>query len=125
MIETAARPAIGREFALTRTFDAALEQVWHAFTRPEHLKHWWGPRGCAIEIAQFDFRPGGKFVYCMSFPGGRTMWGRFVFEEIEAPHRLVWINSFSNEQGGVNRNPYDPAWPLETLTAVHLAEQGG
>ena len=126
MIQTTELPPTAtQEFAFTRTLDASVQQVWRAFTKPEHLRHWWGPKGCAIEIAQFDLQPGGKFVYCMRFPGGRAMWGRFVFREIAAPNRLVWINSFSDQNGGLTSNPYIPGWPLETLTTVALSEHGG
>ena len=124
MIETTEHPKT-QAFAIARTFDATIHQVWNAFTRPEHLRHWWGPKGCSIDISQFDLRPGGKFVYSMTFPGGRVMWGRFVFRQIAAPHRLVWVNSFSDRDGGVTPNPYIPGWPLETLTTVEFAEKNG
>ena len=35
----------GREFVVTRVFDAPRELVYKAWTDPELLKHWWGPKG--------------------------------------------------------------------------------
>lgn len=113
------------EFVFKRTFDAPREDVWNAFTQAEHLKHWWGAPGSKIEIARHELRPGGLFLYCQKFPDGRTMWARFIFREIVAPERLVWLNGFSNEEGGLTPNPWVPAFPLETLNTVTLAEQDG
>ena len=113
------------EFVFSRTFDASREDVWNAFTQPEHLKHWWGPPGSSIEIARHELKPGGMFHYRMKFPDGRAMWARFIFREIAAPERLVWLNGFSDEHGGLTRNPWVPTFPLETLNTVTLAEQDG
>jgi uncharacterized protein YndB with AHSA1/START domain len=33
------------EVILTRVFDAPRKLVVEAWTRPEHLVHWYGPRG--------------------------------------------------------------------------------
>jgi len=111
------------EFVFSRTFEASREDVWNAFTQPERLKHWWGTPGSSIEIARHELKPGGMFHYSMKLPDGRVMWGRFTFREIAAPERLVWLNGFSDEHGGLTRNPWVPTFPLETLNTVTLAEQ--
>jgi uncharacterized protein YndB with AHSA1/START domain len=99
--------------------------VWNAFTQPEHLKHWWGAPGSSVEIASHELKPGGLFHYCMKFPDGRAMWARFIFREIVAPERLVWLNGFSDEHGGLTRNPWAPTFPLETLNTVTLTAESG
>jgi uncharacterized protein YndB with AHSA1/START domain len=55
------------------------------------------------------------------------MWARFVYREIVAPERLVWLNGFSDEHGGLTPNPWIPggSFPLETLNIVILTEQDG
>jgi uncharacterized protein YndB with AHSA1/START domain len=113
------------EFVFRRTFSAPREDVWNAFTQPEHLKHWWGPPGTSLEIARHELKPGGVFHYRLKFPDGRAMWARFIFREIAAPERLVWLNGFSDERGELTRNPWVPTFPLETLNTVTLAEQDG
>lgn len=118
------RANTANEFVFTRTFDAPREDVWKAFTQPEHLKHWWGTPGTRIEIARHELKPGGLFHYCMKFPDGRANWARFLFREIVAPERLVWLNGFSDEHGGLTRNPWMASLPLETLNTVTLVEQG-
>jgi uncharacterized protein YndB with AHSA1/START domain len=113
------------EFVYNRTFDAPREAVWDAFTQPEHLKHWWGSPGSSIEIVHHELAPGGLFHYRMKFPDGRAMWARFIFREIVRPERLAWLNGFSDEHGGLTRNPWAPTMPLETLNTVTLAEERG
>jgi uncharacterized protein YndB with AHSA1/START domain len=113
------------EFVFSRTFEASREDVWNAFTQPEHLKHWWGTPGSSIEIARHELKPGGMFHYSMKLPDGRVMWGRFIFREIAAPERLVWLNGFSDEHGGLTRNPWVLTMPLETMNTLTLAEQDG
>jgi uncharacterized protein YndB with AHSA1/START domain len=53
------------------------------------------------------------------------MWGKWVIREIAAPEKLVYVNSFSNEKGGLTRHPMSPTWPLEMLTTVILKEMDG
>jgi uncharacterized protein YndB with AHSA1/START domain len=61
----------------------------------------------------------------MKFSDGRAMWARFIFREITAPERMAWLNGFSDEHGGLARNPWVPSFPLETLNTVTLTEQDG
>jgi hypothetical protein len=53
------------------------------------------------------------------------MWGKFVYREIAAPGRIVLVNSFSDEQGGLSRHPMAPTWPVEMLSTTTLTEEGG
>lgn len=54
-------PAGEPVMSLTRMFDAPRALVWDAFTKPEHIARWWGPRKYAITVHEFDVRPGGKW----------------------------------------------------------------
>jgi uncharacterized protein YndB with AHSA1/START domain len=107
----------GPEFAILRVFDAPRDLVWKAFTKRERLAQWWGPKGFKILVSKLDLRPGGIFHYCMQSPDGQEMWGRFVYREIVAPERIVHINSFSDDKGGITRAPFSSTWPLEVLTS--------
>ena len=50
------------EIALERTFDAPRRLVFEAFTRPEHLRHWWGiGEGSTMPVCDIDLRPGGAW----------------------------------------------------------------
>ena len=112
-------------FVMTREFNAPLEQVWRAWSEAEPLGHWWGPKGCAIDVLRFEFRPGGFFHYAMTFPGAPPMWGRFNFREIVESQRIVWLNSFANELGGLARAPFSELCPLEVENTVTFAQQAG
>ena len=112
-------------FFISRTFDAPRDLVWQAHTEYKHLVHWWGPRGFMIGSCKIDLRPGGIFHYRLISPEGDEMWGRFVFREVVAPERLVYIVSFSDELCGMARHPMAPEWPLEILSTVTFAEKDG
>jgi uncharacterized protein YndB with AHSA1/START domain len=113
------------ELVITRTFDAPRDFVFKMWTEPEHLKHWWGPKGFAFGVSKLDLRPGGVFHYSMTSPDGNEMWGKFVYREIVAPERIVFINSFSDVEGNAVRAPFSPTWPLEVLNTLTLFENGG
>jgi uncharacterized protein YndB with AHSA1/START domain len=114
------------QFEISRTFDAPRELVWKAFTESHRLMHWWGPKGFHWVSAKLDLRPGGVFHYCMRSPDGSAeMWGKFVYREIDPPQRIVFVNSFSNAQGGIVRAPFNPNWPLEVLNVVTFTEDAG
>ena len=53
------------------------------------------------------------------------MWGKFVYREIVAPERIVFVNSFSDEEGNPVRHPMSPTWPLEVLNTMTLSEHDG
>jgi uncharacterized protein YndB with AHSA1/START domain len=113
------------ELVITRIFDAPRELVFKVWTESEHLKHWWGPKGFTLGVSKLDFRPGGVFHYSMHSPDGHEMWGKFVYREIVAPEKIVFINSFSDAEGNTVRAPFSPTWPLEILNNMTLAEHEG
>jgi uncharacterized protein YndB with AHSA1/START domain len=110
------------DFVITRVFDAPRDMVWKAFTDPEHMKHWWGPKGSTVLVSKMDLRVGGSYLGSLRDSSGNVMWGKFVYREIMPPQRLVWEHSFSDENGGLTRHPLAPNWPLKLLTTVTFAE---
>ena len=118
--QTAIRP-----FVLSRTFDASREQMWKAWTERTQLMQWFGPKGFTMPAAKMDFRPGGSFHYCLQSPDGKEMWGKFTYREISAPERIVLVNSFSDEAGGVTRHPFSSTWPLQMLSTFTMTEHEG
>ncbi len=112
-------------FSITRTFDAPRTKVWTAYTQLEHLSRWWGPKGFTWLKGTLDLKPGGLFHYGMRAPNGAEMWGKFVYREIVAPQKIVFVNSFSDSEGNTTRAPFSPNWPLEILNTVLFTEQDG
>jgi uncharacterized protein YndB with AHSA1/START domain len=115
--------AKGEDFVIHRVFDAQRERVWQTLTDVEAMKHWWGPAGFTMITGKLDLRVGGVFHGGIRSAEGYKIWGKFVYQEIVPPQRLVFINSFSNEAGGVGRHPIIPTWPVETMTTLTLEEE--
>ena len=113
------------EFVMSRVFDAPRDLIWKCFTEPERLKQWWGPKGFKVLASKMDLRPGGSYHYGMQTPNGQAMWGKFVYREVVPQERMVFINSFSDEEGGITRHPGNENWPLEMLSILTFEEMPG
>jgi len=116
---------VAGDFVISRVLDAPRGLVWECFTDPERMKQWWGPKGVKILKSQMDLRPGGTYHYAMQTPDGKVMWGKFTYREITPPDRIVFINSFSDEAGGVTRHPMAPGWPLQMLSTFTFEDAPG
>jgi uncharacterized protein YndB with AHSA1/START domain len=112
------------DFVASREFDVPRAALWACFTEAERMRQWWGPKGCKVVAANMDLRPGGSYHYGMQMPDDATMWGKFVYREIVASERLVFINFFSDENGGVTRHPMAPNWPLDMLSTFPFDDLG-
>jgi len=116
--------AADAEFVISRLFKAPRQQVWEAWTRPEILAQWFGPKGVTSTIKTFDLRPGGTMHGRMDRPDGSVMWVKFAYREVVAPKRLVWEHSFSDEHANIVPSPFGGPWPLRILSTVTLEEEG-
>ena len=108
------------EFVTTRVFDAPREKVFAAWTDPQHMSKSMGP----INYKTLDVKPGGTNHYWMSGPDGSKMWGRLTYKEVTKPSKLVYEQSFSDEQGGITAHPMAPTWPKKMLTTITFEDQG-
>jgi uncharacterized protein YndB with AHSA1/START domain len=75
---------------MTRMFDAPREKVWECFTKPEHVKRWFGGAGYSNPVCEMDVRPGGLWKHVMRTPDGQDYNLDFVYIELKKPERLVW-----------------------------------
>jgi len=82
------RPVADNEIAATRVFDAPRKLVFEMFANPEHLAHWWGPRGFTTTTSRREFRPGGVWRYVMHGPDGTDYQNVVTYEEIAAGRLL-------------------------------------
>ena len=114
-------------FSISRAFNAPREAVWEAWTKPEHLRQWFGPKGATMLHATVDLRIGGVFHFCMTHPNGMEMWGRWVYRTIQRPDRLEFISSFSNADGEITPAPFQGLddFPPEIWTTVTFVEHAG
>ena len=90
---------VGREFIISREFDAPRELVFEAWTDPKHLAQWWGPKGFTNPVCEWDARPGGKIYDVMRAPNGVDYPMGGEFREIVAPERLVFSCGALDEKG--------------------------
>jgi uncharacterized protein YndB with AHSA1/START domain len=78
-----------RKIVTTRTFNAPRETVFSAWTNPELLKRWWGPKGFTNTFHEFDLRPGGKWKFIMHGPDGGNYENESLFVEISEPVKVI------------------------------------
>lgn len=110
---------------ISREFDAPRELVFEAWTEAGHLANWWGPTGSTVHVERLDLESGGVFHYLLTSPEGHEMWGKFVYREIVPPERLVYVSSFSDEDGNTIRAPFSDTFPVQILNTLTFAESGG
>jgi len=120
-------PAEG-ELVITRVFDEPRELVWKAWTDPERMKRWWGPKNFTAPVCKIDLRVGGVYLYCMRSSEGQDYWSTGVYREIVPQERIVCTDSFADEKGNpVPASHYGMGgdWPAELLVTVTFAESAG
>ena len=79
-----------RELVTSRVIDAPRERVFRAFSDPERLARWWGPKGFTNTFHEFDLRPGGWWRFVMHAPNGANFPNESVFVEVAPPERVVF-----------------------------------
>jgi uncharacterized protein YndB with AHSA1/START domain len=82
---SAATQMAERELVIERIFDAPRRLVFKAWTDPEHMVHWFGPRGFTSTILKNELRPGGSYRIHMRGPDGDDHWTQGVYREIVEP----------------------------------------
>ncbi len=100
-----------RDIVTSRVFDAPRELVFQAWTDPEHIDRWMGPRGFVTTTSEMDFRVGGMWRYVMRHDQYGTFQNLVKYREIVEPERLVYDHG----------SPEDPTMMLVT---VRFAEEG-
>ena len=117
------------ELVISRHFNAPRELVWRAWTEPERMMRWWGPKGFSAPSCRIDLRVGGSYLGCMRSPDGKDYWSTGVYREIVPPARLVCTDSFADEKGNVvpaSHYGMPGEWPAELLITVTFeVEDGG
>ncbi|MFB9107120.1 SRPBCC family protein [Flavobacterium gyeonganense] len=78
------------EIVTTRIVQFPIELAYFAWTEPEHLKNWWGPKGFTNTFNEFDLRPGGKWSFIMHGPDKGNYANECEFLKIEKPSFLSW-----------------------------------
>jgi uncharacterized protein YndB with AHSA1/START domain len=97
----ASEPESQREVIITRVFDAPARYLFEAYSKPEHIMRWFGPKGWPVTLCEMDFRVGGKFRFAMTGPSGRqnTPFGG-EYLEIVPNKKIVYDNGFETKNAG-------------------------
>lgn len=101
------------EIRLIRVYDAPAAIVWDAWTDPDRVAQWWGPRGFTLTTHSKDLRPGGIWHYTMHGPDGTDYPNKTLYHEVEEQKKLVYDHGANDERA-----------PLFRVT-VTFAESGG
>ena len=118
------------DLLVTRIVDAPLELVWKAWTEPERVMRWWGPKDYSSPSCQIDLRVGGKLLFCMRAPqeqGGQDSYTTGIYQKIVPLERLEFTQSLSDKDGNV----LDPSqlgmpsdFPKETYVTILFKAKG-
>jgi uncharacterized protein YndB with AHSA1/START domain len=118
------------DLVVTRIIDAPIELVWKAWTDPEHVRRWWGPKDYTSPACKIDLREGGKYIFCMRAPieqGGQDSYTSGVYTKIVPMQRLEFTQGLSDKDG----NRIDPAqvgmppdFPKEIRTVILFKAKG-
>lgn len=101
------------ELRIIRVYDAPVEAVWDAWTDPEQVAQWWGPRGFTLTTHSKDLRVGGSWNYSMHGPDGVDYPNMTKYLEVERHSKLVY------DHGGYEDRP-----PMFRVTVL-FSEHGG
>ena len=74
--------AKSRTLTIEKELNAPLSLVWEAWSQPEHIAKWWGPKGMETRVLEHNFEVGGKWKYAMTMPDGREFITEGVYLEI-------------------------------------------
>ena len=106
-----------RVLVISRVFDAPRSLVYKAWTEPERIAEWLGPRGFKGDVIKMDARVGGSYHFHMRSSDGTDHWLRGVHHEIVENERLAYTYAWADAKGNATRP--------ETLVTVTFEDLGG
>lgn len=83
-----------REILMLRQFNAPRALVWEMFTKPEHVRQWWGCKHLEVTVCEIDLRVGGEYRYVGRMPDGNLCPFKGVHHEIVYPEKIVYTEIF-------------------------------
>lgn len=91
------------EIRLTRVYDAPVRTVWDAWTIPEQVENWWGPRGFTLTTHARDLRAGGSWRYTMHGPDGVDYPNVTTYYVVEPYRTLVYDHGATDDRPALFR----------------------
>ncbi len=111
------------EFIISRVFNASVDVIFEMWSDPKHVGQWLAPNGGKTHFKKAEIRAGGMSHYYIETPIGK-MWGKIAYREVQKPTKLVYVQSFSDENENITRHPMMPNFPREMLTTVLFEDVG-
>ena len=91
-----------REILTERVFNAPRDLVFKAFTDPELIPRWWGPRGTETTVEKLEARTGGEWCFVHhDSDGSRTVFSG-KFREVSPPELIAWTFEWDGMPGYVS-----------------------
>jgi uncharacterized protein YndB with AHSA1/START domain len=87
---------------ITREFDAPRDLVFRAYTDPELLAQWLGPRKYKMKVESWDVRDGGKWRYVHTDEEGNAWGFHGVFHGDQSPDGMLQTFEFEGWPGHVS-----------------------
>ncbi len=117
-----------KTIVISRIFTCSLEKVWKAWTEPENIKKWWGPKHYTCPHFSIDFKVGGKYLACMKDKDHKEMWSTGIYKEIEDGRKIVFTDHFSDSKGNIisaSEVGLPGNWPKELIITLEFDENYG
>jgi uncharacterized protein YndB with AHSA1/START domain len=90
-----------QEIIITRTVNAPRDLVFKAYTDPNAIPQWWGPRDLTTVVDQMDVRPGGIWRFVHRDAEGNEYGFHGVYHDVVSPERIVSTFEFEGVPGHV------------------------
>ena len=111
------------DIVITREFAAPRQLVWDAWTKPEHIEKWFGPKGFTTRVDELDFKVGGRSNFVMIDANGEEYPAAGVFKEIVPIEKIV-SSADGFDKDFVAAHP-EMDLPKETMVVTYLFDDLG
>lgn len=102
------------ELTVRKTLPASREKCFDAWTKQEHLKHWWGKPGWKTAVAEVDLKVGGRYRLGMQPPEADAPYVcTGEFKAIDRPNKVSYTWAWEHDDN-----------PEVTLVTVEFVEKG-
>lgn len=104
MSETTTRfevPPGRQEVVLSRTFSVNAERLFRAYTDPQEMAQWWGPRELTTRVEEMEVRRGGRWRIVQRDPLRHAHAFHGVHHEVVPARRLVRTFEYEGAPGQV------------------------
>ena len=118
--------AKNRTVTIKKTLNVPIKLVWEAWTQPEHIAQWWGPKGMDVKVIEHNFSVGGNWKYTMLMPNGQEFITEGTYSEIVEHEKIISTADFKPMTEGVEIQALfetDGNKTYFTFNIVHATEE--